>query len=584
MQAQVADQSKSQRFSPVSQEKAAGATYTPKVLADFVATQIVKALDQGDQPTRILDPALGNGVLVESLLAQMQTGNGSSVEVHGFETDQAALREATDRIHQRFPNVSVDFRLMSFLEFVRDEFGTEGNLSLFASSAPMAYDAIIANPPYVRTQIIGARQAQMLARQFGLSGRTDLYHAFLVAIAQVMTPSAIAGIIVSNRFMSTKSGASVRRALRERVRALHIWDLGDTKLFKAAVLPAVLLLKGDSGVRSAPPRFTSIYETRHACEQHAANPIDALEMSGRVELDDGRRFRVRQGKLDVTTGYDGVWRIARGASESWLQRVDAHTWGTFRDVSKVRVGVKTCTDHVFIRSDWSDMALPKLPELLRPLTTHHVARRFRPLQSDNQRKILYPHEVVEGKRRAVDLALHPRSRAYLEENRSALESRTYVLEAGRQWYEIWVPQDPAAWQSLKLVFRDISERPTFWIDKESTVVNGDCYWMATKSDEQDRLLWLAMAVANSTLVEAYYDLRFTNKLYSGRRRFITQYVEQFPLPDPDSAASRDLVAMAREMFDIAGTVDADDLESRLDARVWEAFGLSSKEVGWQRDL
>src|SRR5256885_12094823 len=55
----------------------------------------------------------------------------------------------------------------------------------------------------------------------------------------------------------------------------------------------------------------------------------------------------------------------------------------------------------------------------------------------------------------------------LERHREALEARRYVVEAGRQWYELWVPQDPAAWEAPKLVFRDISEHP----DRKSTRLN-----------------------------------------------------------------------------------------------------------------
>ena len=76
----------------------------------------------------------------------------------------------------------------------------------------------------------------------------------------------------------------------------------------------------------------------------------------------------------------------------------------------------------------------------------------------------------------------------------------------------------------KLVFRDISEQPTFWLDFEGSVVNGDCYWLTPESQGSDDRLWLAAAVANSTFIESFYDHRFNNKLYAGRRRFITQYV------------------------------------------------------------
>ena len=62
------------------------------------------------------------------------------------------------------------------------------------------FDAVIANPPYVRTQVLGAATAQELARRFRLTGRVDLYHAFAKAIANVLKPGGILGLLTSNRF------------------------------------------------------------------------------------------------------------------------------------------------------------------------------------------------------------------------------------------------------------------------------------------------------------------------------------------------------------------------------------------------
>ncbi len=77
------------------------------------------------------------------------------------------------------------------------------------------------------------------------------------------------------------------------------------------------------------------------------------------------------------------------------------------------------------------------------------------------------------------------------------------------------------------------------MDKEGTIVNGDCYWLINDNDNMpENILWLVLAVANSHFIEDFYDIKFQNKLYSNRRRFITQYVEQFPIPDPNLADSK----------------------------------------------
>ena len=38
---------------------------------------------------------------------------------------------------------------------------------------------------------------------------------------------------------------------------------------------------------------------------------------------------------------------------------------------------------------------------------------------------------------------------------------------------------------------------------------------------------LLLAVANSSFITKFYDIAFHNKLYAGRRRFMTQYVKKF---------------------------------------------------------
>jgi hypothetical protein len=287
---------------------------------------------------------------------------------------------------------------------------------------------------------------------------------------------------------------------------------------------------------------------------------------------------VAQGTLDLSTTAEGIWRVATESADAWIKTVDSRTWRTFGSLGDIRVGIKTCADKVFIRSDWDLMPPAERPELLQPLTTHHIGRQFKPDRSAARRMVLYPHLVTDGLRHPADLSQFPRSAAYLELHRETLESRTYVLKAGRKWYEIWVPQDPAAWDLPKLVFRDICETPTFWIDLDKTVVNGDCYWLVLKPGEDPDLLWLALAVANSRFVEKFYDHKFNNKLYAGRRRFITQYVEQFPLPDPSCSGSQELIHLAKRIYESVPSAAATEMKQQLDRLVSFAFGVSVEET------
>lgn len=559
------------RYQDVSTEKSGGATYTPKILADFVAREILDIFEEfpDTRPLRILDPAIGHGELLASILA-LKPDLSKRVEVYGFETDSDALEVAQQRLNSDYPRIKTFLKLGNFLDFSLS-CGKNNSDELEPNSMPHYYDIIIANPPYVRTQILGASQAQDIAKKFGLKGRVDLYHAFILGMSNVLCPNGVAGIIVSNRFMTTRSGAGVRKAISERFNLRHAWDLGDTKIFGAAVLPAVLILEGVHRPKIEKSSFSTIYQTSSDITGMSSDPINALANEGIIKVDDGRVFHVQHGFLNTGEKSDGVWRIATDEVEAWLKKVSDNTWGKFGDIGKIRVGVKTCADKVFIRDDWHKMPKAERPELLKPLITHHVARRFKQMVSDNPKEILYTHEVREGRRYAVDIKKYPISNSYLENNRDTLEGRKYVIEAGREWYEIWVPQNPQSWPHIKLVFRDISEKPVFWVDTEGSVVNGDCYWLTPKNQKDEDLIWLACAIANSTFIEKFYDLRFNNKLYAGRRRFITQYVEKFPLLNPRGSIAIDIIDKSKRIHSNISSPQSQNWQQEVDKMIWQAF-------------
>lgn len=573
------------RYGEVDQLKSAGATYTPRIFAAFVADEIVRAADLPKRGNiRVLDPAVGDGALLDALLRRLPSDVHKRLEVFGYDTDPNAVVLASSRLQGAFPGLSIHIEQKDFLEHV---LSVSGNNDLFSVSkfVQAPFDLIIANPPYVRTQIMGTQQAQQLAQRFGLTGRVDLYYPFLLGISQVLAEGGVTGVITSNRFMTTKSGQSVRKALLSRFKIEHIWDLGDTKLFDAAVLPAVMLAKGiksDLQQDVAGIVFSTIYETQETAQVRASSALEALSMDDNtvVSIADGRHFIVRHGRLDNGDHLEGVWRVSTENSDQWLTTVCANTWNTFRRVGKIRVGVKSTADKVFVRTDWADLPDGR-PELLRPLITRHCGRQFKactPSKAKQLKEIMYPHEASASGRRAVDLNLYPKAARYLEQHRDVLEARTYVMNAGRAWYELWVPHDPGAWSSPKIVFVDISERPIFWMDTEGGIVNGECYWLQCEREGENDLLWLALAVANSTFIEAFYDHRFNNKLYSGRRRFITQYVEQFPLPDPARQEAKAIIELAKSIHENIPSSTADKQISDLNALVWSIFGLNPEEA------
>jgi adenine-specific DNA-methyltransferase len=554
-----------------SPRKVHGVHYTPSELARFVARRVLAQL--AGRECVALDPACGEGELLQALALESAETGAPAPQLVGVDRDEAVLALA----HERLTQVQASSVTLHHGDFLASTMADTTVL-------PASYDVVISNPPYVRTQTLGAARAQALAFQFGLTGRVDLYHAFIAAMTVKLAEGGVLGLLCPNRFITTRGGQSLRSLLLANYGIEELWDLGDTKLFDAAVLPAVLV--GRRGGKDGKATFVRVYEDevrdRTAMPVKKACLLSAMEsgLQGPVQVGE-RCFNVERGEL-LEGAPKRPWQLASPSASRWLAKVRKHSAGRFGDLGAIKVGIKTTADSVFIRASWDDLPRECTPEaeLLHPLLTHRVAGRWRTRpNAEGERSLLYPHEHVDGRRGVVDLECHPRAAAYLEQHRARLEARDYVREAGRAWYEIWVPHDPSGWAGRKLVWPDISDRPRFFVDLTGSLVNGDCYWLSCPDASDDEVI-LALAVTNSDFALRYYDMCCGNRLYSGRRRFVTQYLQDLPIPNASRSELDELSLTVDELV----SIDAEEspalhasIEQSLNDSVAELFGLK-KEV------
>ncbi|WP_431963122.1 Eco57I restriction-modification methylase domain-containing protein [Nocardia sp. bgisy134] len=730
------------------ERKRHGRHYTPPALARFLARRLLAHAPRPGHGgvLRVLDPACGDGELLLALHREAAAHlPGVRLRLTGYDLDESGLAAARTRAAAE--HIEVDWHAGDFLADAAD-------------LADGSFDAIITNPPYVRTQQLGGDTARLLSRQYGLRGRIDLTHPFVAVAPRLLTTGGALGLLCANRFLTTKAGANIRSILLGELSPVELYDLGDTKLFAAAVLPAITI--ATRGGRGAVCRHVSAYEVPIDESLCSGNLFDALVAdSGSLVRHNGRTFAVEVGTLSTgvpaspalrpasaaepapgrdegastpsgrswtesvgsdvyggsedagapggrggaesvdsgvyggsedagapgwrgrTESVDGrahgrteagatssrrsrtesvdssahgrseaggtssgrgraervdsdahgrseaggasggrgrtesvdspahgrseagatpsgrsrtesddarahrrsegggahtAWRMSRPSVDAWLNRVGAGTWRSFGEVARIRVGIKTTADRVFISDRWDQARPCPEPELLLELITHHDLAPWR-IERSADTRVLYPYDTAAPRRVPVDLREFPRAAAYLRRHRSTLAARKYVTGSGREWFEIWVPQRPNLWRVPKLVFPDISERPRFALDRSGAVVNGDCYWISLDdlggdTERAQRLAYLLMGVANSALGLRYYDAVCGNRLYSGRRRWITQYVSRLPLPDPDRPASAEIAALIAQLVDGDHTPD-DAARHRLDELVDAAFGLGS---------
>jgi adenine-specific DNA-methyltransferase len=558
------------------QIKNTGATFTPQGLSVFLAERIASYIKSTSQ--KVLDPACGEGELLIAM-GDILFDSAIDFSLTGYDANEQYLSFAHERI-LRFGAENTKLVHEDFLQAI-DVSSHQSSLGLFQeynkSSVNNSFDIVIANPPYVRTQLLGTEQAQELAQKFNLKGRVDLYYPFLIAMTESLKEGGILGVITSNRYLSTKGGESIRKFLSENYEILELIDLGDTKLFDAAVLPAIFIGRKQKRKKPSDAKFLKIYEELNGYKGDLI-PVETIydvlnnEQSGYF-IANGKRYKKSSGTLKYKVASGACWEMLSNNESDWVSKIDKAAKNRVEDFFKVKVGIKSTADKVFISDKWGELKTDKPEdELLKDLISQENVEPWN--ATDNFKlKVLYPHISVNGEKQTIDIEKYPKAKNYFLQHEEKLKSRKYLIEAGRQWFELWVPHRPDQWKYPKLVFPDISLIPRFYFDTGGKIVNGNCYWIVATSDEDVEKLLLIQGVANSKLMTKYHDLVFNNKLYSGRRRYFTQYVERYPLPDFRTPIAKEIVSTVKELNQSNDNKAIAELETQLEIKIAKSFGV-----------
>lgn len=548
--------------------KKTGATFTPSKLADYLSNKLIGYY--GDLSNKIvLDPACGDGSLLISIAEQTDS---NSEKLVGFDTNKEYIAQTKKNLTE----IGVSNYEIENEDFL--EISNKQN-DLFSSNSLSEYaDIIIANPPYVRTQNLGSEKSKQIAKDFNLTGKVDLYYPFLIGMTNVLKKGGILGVITSNRYLTTKSGADIRKFLLDNYDILEVIDLGDSQLFEAAVLPAIFIgrKKASKTQLQSICKFIKIYETHDSSERMTETVGSVYDI---LSNDTTGIYRVGEKVFDYVSGIlthssnkTDIWKMTNETENQFIDIIHKNTYCYVRDKFKVRVGIKSCADNVFLNPNLnSDISSEQ--ELFKPMISRENIQRWS-CDSSDLMKVLYPHYDKNGGRYVYDIDKYPITKEYLLKYKEQLEGRSYLISAGRKWYEMWVPQNPALWKFPKIVFPDISVEAQFAYDESGAILNGNCYWIVAKNDTEKDLLLLIQGVANSELMSTYHDLCFNNKLYSGRRRYLSQYVEKYPIPNPNTNYSKNIVRIVNELNATKDINSCSALVQELNKNVRHAFGIT----------
>ena len=350
---------------------------------------------------RFLDPALGH----RELLATIFGTDISHFAAH-LTTINLATRELVEE--QNYPRVQrEDFfdtapgKILVELPF-DDGYGTK--------IAPGLFDAIIANPPYVRHEDVAktkkAKYAAMVQAEAGLkpSGRSDLHVYFWGHAFTFLKPGGRLGFLTSSQWLDVEYGFPLQEWILRHFRIAAIIESQGEPWFegaRVATVATILEREDNAGARAANAvRFVELRkplaellgagESREMLigaerlrDEVLSITSDKANADFRVRLvsqqrlmDEGIALGERTKGKPVYSG--GKWGIPLRAPDIWfdLLKAGAEKWKPLGELCDIARGITTGCDDFFYVRDVSSDSLTKLPEA-KSFADHYGVTRER---------------------------------------------------------------------------------------------------------------------------------------------------------------------------------------------------------------
>jgi tRNA1(Val) A37 N6-methylase TrmN6 len=223
----------------VETARALGAYYTPARLAEPLCLWAVR----GPADT-VFDPSCGEGAFltaaVDRLLDLRAEPRRLSDQVAGVELDARALARARGALVSRHPGLRWG-RLSQddFFLFAQENFGLS------------SFDAVVGNPPFLRTQGRSAAAKRRALRAAHLQGAAltadaSAWAPFVAAATGFVRPGGRLAMIVPREALFVNYARPLLRMLERRFAAVHLVALGE-HWFEGALVKVALLLGEGAG-------------------------------------------------------------------------------------------------------------------------------------------------------------------------------------------------------------------------------------------------------------------------------------------------------------------------------------------------
>jgi adenine-specific DNA-methyltransferase len=414
---------------------------------------------------------------------------------------------------------------------------------LLASHQDRRADVIVGNPPYIRYDDVPTdtftTYSQLLPT---MVGRCDIYVGFIEAGIRQLTDGGALGFICADRWMRSAYGAELRRFIAETCGVEAVIEMHNAPAFEEEVsaYPAVIIIRRG-------PQTSAIVASAGA----TAGPPEAGENLADAILNlVGQAGPAPNGfsaaRVDHWFAGDAPWPSVPPDRLRLLQRLEER-YEPLEHLStgtKVGIGVATGADGVFVTTDSNVVEADRLVPLAMSRDTRGGKMKW------SGHYLVDPWKHEGG---LVNLAEHPKLRAYFEAHRAALEDRSIARRSGPDWYRTIDRVTHQLVGRHKLYFPDLKLVSNPTLDRGETYPHHNLYYVTSEEWDLSVLGGLLLSRVAQLFIEAYCV-----KMRGGTLRFQAQYLRRIRVPRPEdlSAAVADRLRCAFEKYDHDAATEA----------------------------
>jgi sfeI DNA methyltransferase len=505
---------------PSNDKKTNGAFFTPSYIVDYIINHI-----SPKESDKIADVSCGSGAFIIGAIKYLKLKYNKPLNL--------ILREniyGADILpyNVRRTKMLIMLYALSINEIVKESDINILNIDSLKYNWDTSFDAIIGNPPYVKFQDLEDDTRNYLLNNWETTkfGTYNLYFAFFELGLKLLSNKGKLGYITPNNYFTSLSGECLRSYFQHNRCIESIVDFNSTKVFDVQTYTAITFINKNQN---------EFIKFDRIAEQQI--PQDFLK------------------KVSFTNNsYDDLnvkkWRLLCGSERDNISKIE-NIGSPIGELFNICVGIATLKDEVYFIDPVTDdgayfefVKNGKNFKIEKEVTKPLVKISDMKSQDDvskNQRRIIFPYEVVSGKPVPIEELdmkdKYPMCYEYLNSVKDVLVNRGKGKHIYKPFYAYGRTQGLNR-KGIKILTPTFSQYPRFLLDNQSDGFFTNGYGIYFYNDNKSLFSNPITLIENSDVllkilnsyVMHYYIKKTSVSIEGGYPCYQKNFIEKFSIP------------------------------------------------------